>query len=204
MRIIDCSGMLCPRPIIETKSAINSGKPGEIIKVIIDNDTSLGNLKKYLADNGIETIYLKEEGRHTLTFSIISLAKPYLEPEAYCEVSPSKTIKGNFIVVLNSNGMGHGSDELGVLLMKGFLSTVIELDALPQEIICYNSGVKLAKKGTPTANNLLKLSEMGVKITLCGTCVDFFGIKNDLEVGEISNMYYIASRLASGMNIIKP
>ena len=204
MRIIDCSGMLCPRPIIETKSALNSGNPGEILKIIIDNDTSLGNLNKFLADNGIETTYLNEDGKHTLTFSIISLAKSSPEPEAYCEFIPSRNNFGNFILVLNSNCMGNGSDELGELLMKGYLSTVGELGALPQEIICYNSGVKLAKKGTPTAINLLKLSEMEVKITLCGTCVDFFGIKNDIEIGEISNMYYIASRLASGMIIIKP
>ncbi|HDP55195.1 MAG TPA: sulfurtransferase-like selenium metabolism protein YedF [Bacteroidetes bacterium] len=126
-------------------------------------------------------------------------------PADYCEIPyTGNKPKGLYTIVLKSNCMGNGDDILGEMLMKGFLSTVSELDTLPQEIICYNSGVKLAIKGTPTAENLKKLNSMGIKITLCGTCIDFFGIKKEIAVGEISNMYYIATRLTESNQIVEP
>lgn len=203
MTILDCSGMLCPKPLIETKKAIKSGKPGDDLKIIIDNDTSLQNLNKFLIDNGIKPIYANEKGKHSLIFTISNLNDTY-KPEDYCEVSTPQNHAGKYIVVLESDSMGSGDKELGDLLAKGFLSTIADLDTLPQEIICYNGGVKLAKKGTPSASNLVKLNQLGVKIMLCGTCVDFYKIKDEIEIGEISNMYYIASRLTSGANIVKP
>ena len=88
--------------------------------------------------------------------------------------------------------------------MKGFLSTLLELKATPTEIICYNSAVTLALKSSDTAATLQQISERGIKITLCGTCVDFYNLRDDLAVGQISNMLYIAERLSSGVRIIQP
>lgn len=202
---IDCCGMLCPLPLIETKKAIKATKAGEYIKVIVDNGTSLSNLKKYLSDNGINAEYNRENERHILTFQVSAQEQPMSNPADYCEL-PSKESKpkGLYTIVLKSNYMGCGNDTLGEMLMKGFLSTVSELDTLPQEIICYNSGVKLAVMGTPTAENLKQLNSLGVKITLCGTCIDFFEIKKEIAVGEISNMYYIATRLTESNQIVEP
>lgn len=206
--IVDCRGMLCPLPLIETKKAIKSAKKGDTIKIIIDNDTSLSNLKKYLSDNGIDAKYSIKEGSHILVFTVVGTQQSMSKPEDHCTYEP-KPIRNNkptkdYIVVLNSNMMGKGDDTLGEILMKGFLSTICELDSLPKEVICYNSGVKLAIEGTATAKNFEKLSELGVKITLCGSCVDFFNLKNSIKIGEISNMYYIATTMLNSEYMLKP
>lgn len=204
--IVDCRGMLCPLPLIETKKAIKSAKKGGAIKVIIDNDTSLSNLKRYLSDNGIVANYSIEEGSHTLTFTVLGKKHPISKPENYCihEPKPENKPVKDYIVVLKSNTMGKGDDTLGEMLMKGFLSSIPELDSLPKEVICYNSAVKLAIEGTATVRNLEKLIELGVRITLCGTCVDFFNLNDSIKIGEISNMYYIANTILNANYVLEP
>ncbi|MDD2197588.1 MAG: sulfurtransferase-like selenium metabolism protein YedF [Bacteroidales bacterium] len=206
--IVDCRSMLCPLPLIETKKAIKSAKKGTIIKIIIDNDTSLSNLKRYLSDNGIDPKYSIKEGNHILVFTAANTQQSLSKPENHCTYEPktnaNNRIAKDYIVVLKSNTMGKGDDTLGKMLMKGFLSTICELDSLPKEVICFNSAVKLAINETATARNLEKLNELGVKITLCGTCVDFFNLKNSIKIGEISNMYYIATTMLNAEYMLEP
>ncbi len=100
--------------------------------------------------------------------------------------------------------MGSGDDDLGKLLIKGYINTIDQLETLPQEIICYNSGVTLATKGSDSGQSLKRIEGLGVKISVCGTCVDFFGLKDNLEVGTITNMLYIAGKLAGSSIVVKP
>lgn len=204
-KIIDCKGQLCPQPLIETKKAIKASLPGEIIAVVIDNATSCQNVINFLEDNNI-TFNLQQDGplfnlNITIPYTFNENSK---QAEEYCSTfQPMKSSK-QYIVVLTSDTMGLGNNDLGKMLLKGFLNTLPSLPLLPQEIICYNSAVNLARNGSDTAQTLLKLNEQGVKITLCGTCVDFFGIKDELVVGTISNMLYITERLTSDIIVVKP
>jgi selenium metabolism protein YedF len=171
--------------------------------VIIDNATSCQNVTRFLTDNNIEFKTSEADGVYTLTIITPGADfSPKKEAEEYCEISNPKT--GSYIVQITSDFIGSGNEDLGRILMKGFLNTLPDIEELPSEIICYNSGVLLAKKGTDTAKSLLKLKNLGVKISLCGTCVDFYGIKEEIEVGEISNMLYIAEKLTSGVKVVKP
>ncbi|MEY1640050.1 sulfurtransferase-like selenium metabolism protein YedF [Tenuifilum osseticum] len=203
-KIIDCRGQLCPQPLINTKKALKESVKDETIQVLIDNATSCQNVSRFLADNAIPFTVDEQNGLFTLTINPTdSEFNTKKEAEEYCEVSfPPRSKK--YIVVLTSHLMGNGDNDLGKILMKGFLNTLPSLEGLPEEIICYNSAVTLAVKGSDTAQSLVKLMEMGVKITLCGTCVDFFSIKDKIEVGTISNMLYIAERLSSGIHTVKP
>lgn len=202
--VVDCRGLLCPQPLIKTKKALKETPRNETVEVIIDNYTSCQNVSRFLTDNAIPFVLKEENGLYTLSINTPGEGfNPKKEAEEYCELSfPNKF--GSYIVALSNNMMGCGDEDLGKILMKGFLNTLPSLDKLPQEIIFYNSAVTLAAKGTDTALSLAKLHSMGVKITLCGTCVDFYGLKDNLEVGTISNMLYIAERLSSGIHIVKP
>lgn len=204
MKIVDCKGLICPMPLIETKKAIRESKHLDIISVEVDNETAFKNVYRFLSDNGIKVEESKDGNIFKLQFTVPEALNPNSRAEDYCETPIQSSPKGNIIVILNSSSMGIGNDDLGKLLMKGFLNTIPELEELPQEIICYNSGVNLALRGSDTGQSLKKLESMGIKITLCGTCVDFYGLKENLEAGSISNMLYIAGRLASGYKIVKP
>jgi selenium metabolism protein YedF len=188
-------------PLIETKKAIKESRIGDILVVEVDNETSFNNLSHFLNDNGLTFDYKQDESVYILTFEVKELTS---KPNDVHNVAKPIVNKGNYIVVIDSNSMGYGSEDLGKILIKGFINTLDQLENLPLEIICYNSGVTLSIKGTDTSQSLKKLENQGVKITLCGTCVDFYGIKENIEVGTISNMLYIAGKLAGNQQIVKP
>ncbi len=201
MRIVDCKGLICPMPLIETKKVIRESKIGDELLVEVDNETSFNNLSHFLNDNGLTFEHSKEGIVYRIKFIAKELqAKPQ---ESNAEVKPSIN-HGNYIVVFSSNYMGSGDDDLGKLLMKGYINTIDQLETLPQEIVCYNSGVILATKGSDSGKSLKRIEGLGVKISVCGTCVDFFGLKDNLEVGTITNMLYIAGKLAGSSIIVKP
>ena len=201
MRVINCKGLICPMPLIETKKAIKESKVGDTLVVEVDNETSFNNLSHFLNDNGLTFDYKQDASLYMLTFEVKEMVS---KPNEMPNMSKPIMNKGNYIVVIDSNSMGYGSEDLGKILIKGFINTLDHLENLPLEVICYNSGVTLAIKGSDTAQSFKKLESQGVKITLCGTCVDFYGIKESIEIGTISNMLYIAGKLAGSHQIVKP
>ncbi len=204
MKTVDACGMLCPRPIIETKKGLKELLPGEFLKVLIDNETSLSNVSKFLKDNGCQFTQVKEDDYWAL--SISSPGSPLSEKPAedYCEVLSPNMAKGNYVVALTSDIMGQGDETLGRKLMTSFVNVLTELDHLPSSVVCYNSGVKLALTESSVVDTLKELEIRGVEVLLCGTCIDFFGIKGKTEAGVIADMYLIACKLSAAGNVIKP
>ncbi len=100
--------------------------------------------------------------------------------------------------------MGLDDDELGIVLMRSFLHTLTEIDTRPDVLILYNGGVKLAIEGSDVLHDLNALENQGVKVLVCGTCLNFFNLKEKLKVGSISNMYDITETLFKAKKIIRP
>lgn len=100
--------------------------------------------------------------------------------------------------------MGNGDDELGRILLRAFINSLREATRMPSSVVLYNAGVKLALEQTDTALTLRELEDRGVSILICGTCVDFYGVKERLSVGMISNMYKITLVLSEAGHIIYP
>jgi len=204
MKIADTRGMLCPKPIIETKKGLSGLQAGEILTVLIDNETSLFNVCKFLKDNDCPYVQTKESGHWVLSVSPPGTSLSDKPAEEYCTVSGRNTPKGNYVVALTSEIMGDGDDALGVRLMSSFVNILTEMDALPTAVVCYNGGVKLAVDGSPVIDTLKELEIRGVQILLCGTCVDFFGISGKIAAGTISDMYIIACKMTDAGSVIKP
>ena len=108
------------------------------------------------------------------------------------------------VINISSNKMGAGDDDLGDILMQSFINTLIQLVPLPSTIILYNAGVLLCTKDSPVLDSLNALETKGVNILLCGTCVDFYNIKDNIAAGKISNMYTIVETLNNSDKIINP
>jgi selenium metabolism protein YedF len=100
--------------------------------------------------------------------------------------------------------MGNGNEELGKVLIKGFIYALTEVGKLPNTIIFYNGGAKLSVKKSSVIEDLQKLEQLGVEILTCGTCLDYYNIKDDLAVGKITNMYSILEKMNAADKIIKP
>ena len=204
MRIVDTKGQLCPAPLIAAKKALKETSVGESFIVLTDNQTSLNNLSRFLKDNNADFQVSETAGVWTLTITKTTGDVTLAKAEEYCNSSVSHFQKGNFIVVLASDKMGEGDDELGHLLMNNFIKALKDLDILPQKMVFYNSGVKLAANGSPVIEHLKDLEKMGVELLLCATCVNHYSIESIVGAGTLSNMYAIAEVMASAGNIVRP
>ena len=117
------------------------------------------------------------------------------------EASSAAAAAGKVILVAGET-LGHGSDELGTILMKSFFYALAESTQLPQAIYFLNGGVKLACTGSPVLESLCKLQSLGVEIYACGLCLDFFQLTAQLAVGEVTNMYAIVEQITAA-SVIK-
>jgi len=112
--------------------------------------------------------------------------------------------ENKLLVFIDGETVGRGSEELGQILMRSFLITLKELNPLPWRIIFINGGVKLAADESPFLDPLSNLLTLGVEILCCGTCLDYYKLKEKLKVGRISNMFEITSSFLEATNVIKP
>jgi len=200
--IIDARGLQCPKPLILTKKTLNNPEVEEAFKIVIDNKTAKDNIERFLQDNNVEFQTNKSDNDF-----IISISKTGKKIEGnaavYCIPSERNSTAGN-IICIKSDKMGEGNDDLGRLLMQGYINTIIETGILPEKIVFYNSGVKLVTEESNVAVSLMELEKKGVKIVMCGTCVDFYGLKDKINFGVISNMYDISDVLIKSGKIIYP
>lgn len=190
MNIIDCKGLKCPQPVINTKKFFDGIESGEA-EVIVDNEVAKNNISKFCKSNNYKCSVEDKEGLYYIKVS----------KEAACEVMNFD--EKELVIVITSDKLGVGDDKLGETLMKSYLYALSESDKLPKDLLFLNSGVKLAAEGSAVLDSLNKLKERGVYIASCGVCLDFYGIKEKLVVGEITNMYTIIEKMNNAGNTIK-
>ena len=197
MTTVDCRGMSCPQPVLETKKALEKSGPGGVL-VLVDNPGSKENVRRFGESQGCQVDITEEKGTFRLRLKKSGAAKK--EPMAE---EKKATGEADIVVFIESDSIGRGSEELGRILMRSFLHTLGEADFKPAKIIMVNSGVKLACEGSEVLEDLHQLSRQGAEILSCGTCLDYFGLKPKLQVGRISNMYEILSSLAQAGKVLK-
>ena len=113
-------------------------------------------------------------------------------------------MRSNTIVVISSDRMGNGNDALGKVLIKGFIYAITQLDTLPKKMLFYNGGATLTVEGSDSLEDLKSLEAQGVEILTCGTCLDYYEVKDKLAVGSVTNMYSIVEAMTEAGKIIKP
>lgn len=191
-KTVDARGMSCPLPVIETKKALKEVGQGQL-EVLVDNEVSLQNLEKMARQMGLDYELLDRDVDYAILLSVGAPVQKKAQPE-----------KRGVVVVLASDQMGSGDPELGKVLMKSFIYALTEGEQLPDKILLYNGGVKLAVQGAETAADLKKLAERGVEVLNCGTCLNFYNLTDQLAVGSITNMYEIVQSQMEAELIIRP
>jgi selenium metabolism protein YedF len=198
---INAKGLACPEPVIRTKKALQEH---DDVAVTVDNTTAVENIKR-LASSMNCSIDIKEESGGSYRLRLIKKGGtvPQTEPE-YLSCGTTGNVSGQTVVAFTSDVMGKGNDELGTVLIKAFVHTVTELGKLPDVMIFYNTGVRLTVEGSPVLEDLIALEKRGVKILACGTCLNYFNLKEKLGTGIVSNMYDIAGTLTTAGRIVTP
>ena len=198
MITVNAIGDNCPIPVIKTKKAIQALEGPEVIEVLVDNEIAVQNVTKMAVSEGGEVTSEKvAEKEYKVTIKIGDAVVE--ECSCCCEEE-----KENLVVVISSDRMGEGNDALGKVLIKGFIFAVSQLDKLPKTILFYNGGATLTAEGSDSLADLKNMEEQGVEIMTCGTCLDYYGLKEKLAVGTVTNMYSIVEKLAGADKIIQP
>lgn len=205
MKIVDTRGLTCPAPLIKTRQGLTEAAPDEPVQIIIDNKTSLANVKRYLTDNKLK-FTVREVGEvATVTVSRGENSEVSANETEYCITEFKKTpVNRNTVVAITSERMGMGDDVLGAKLMVSFFRTLVLLEPAPASVVFYNAGVKLAMDDSPVHEHIRELHEKGTGIYLCTTCINHFGIKDRLPLGSFSDMYQILNILKDSDHIIRP
>lgn len=206
MKTVDTRGLTCPAPLIKTRQGLTEAAPEESLQILIDNPTSLSNVKRYLTDNRLE-FAVREEG----TLAIVTVTpgaggEISANETEYCATHTPQASPGNrkTVVAVTSERMGSGDDELGTKLMVSFFRTLVMLEPAPSAVVFYNAGVKMALDDSPVLEHIRELAEKGTSIYLCTTCIKHFGIRDRLPVGSFSDMYQILNVLKDADHIIRP
>lgn len=209
IQTLDARGFPCPQPLIKTRRLWKTLNTGDRFQVLVDNDIAHINLMTFLNDQGANP-QVSREGDDWVILATRSgngsqpAATPSRQPVVDKSVPTISSALADYAVVLKSEFMGQGDDDLGAILVKGYLNTLRELDQKPATIILYNSGAKLAAKDSGAESALKALEEESVDVIVCGACVDFFELNGKLAAGRISNMYEIAEKIATAGHVVYP
>ncbi|MFW0858594.1 MAG: sulfurtransferase-like selenium metabolism protein YedF [Dehalococcoidia bacterium] len=188
--MVDARGLACPQPVILTNKAFGES---DKITTIVDSEVAKENISRLAKIKGFRVEVEEKDGAIYL----------HLTREATeAEQPPGKAVSGPTVLLLASDAFGRGTEELGRLLMRSFLHTLGEVSLSPDQIIFVNSGVKLVVEGSEVLDDLRALEAQGTEILACGTCLGYYEIKDKVAVGQISNMYDIASALLGAGKIV--
>ena len=204
---VDAMGDQCPIPKKKKKKALKEITETTLVEVHVDNEIAVQNLSKMAKQKNLEYKCEKLEEQHYIIKINAEAEGVSIQQKAPAENDkeicyPDR--KSNTVVVLSSNQMGNGSEELGQILMKGFIFALTELDELPSTVLLYNSGVKLSTEGSNSIEDLKTLQAQGVEILSCGTCLNYYDLTEKLQVGDVTNMYFILEKMAQADKIIRP
>lgn len=199
---VNAMGEQCPIPVVKTKKVLDSIQGDAEITVLVDNETAVQNLTRMGKHAGAEVLSEKKSDKE---FHVVIRVKDFQPASgAQEEISCIPDAKGDFVIAVDTATMGRGNDELGKALMKGFLFAVTQLDTLPKTMLFYNGGATLTTEGSDSLEDLRSLEAQGVKIKTCGTCLNYYGLTEKLQVGEVTNMYDIVETMTKAFKVVKP
>lgn len=219
--LVDARGLACPTPVMLTVKQLQHNT---IVNVLVDNEVAVQNVSRLAASKGF-SVQLERFGSYfSLLLEKQDSASAPREASSSVHDSPSKQFQGGqsaadhtadnytFIcdcspepvtLIVTSSAFGTGAPELGELLMGSFFQSLLEITPLPKTIALLNSGIKLAMPESRALEQLQALSAKGCEILVCGACLDFYKLTDKLAIGQISNMYAIATAMITAKKLVK-
>ena len=193
MLILDCRGQQCPLPVVQVRRQMQAAA-GSPLRVLVNDIVARDNVGRLAVSQGYSLSVSEENGIFQLD---LKPGKQTVEQKAVAQTGPT-------VVFIASDQLGSGDPKLGQILMKNFLFTLAENDVAPDLLLFANAGAKLTVGGSDVIEPLQRLSELGADIATCGLCLEFFGLKEALAVGRITNMLEIVTSLQTAGKAIRP
>ncbi|MCF6266490.1 MAG: sulfurtransferase-like selenium metabolism protein YedF [Desulfuromusa sp.] len=197
---LDYSQHQCPYPVIETRKQILAN-PGQSLEVLVGDQAGRDNVSRLATKMGYQAA-AKQDGTCFLLTLTPTEGKEGSAPQT--QTAPVTATTGKTVIYCGSDRMGDGDDEFGRVLMINFLTTLLEMDPLPDMILFVNSGIDLTTKGSAVLDALKTLESRGVDIASCGLCLDFYQKKEQLQVGRVTNMYEMVEVQCQATRVVTP
>ncbi|MGN0055498.1 MAG: sulfurtransferase-like selenium metabolism protein YedF [Atopobiaceae bacterium] len=193
---IDARNLTCPKPVVLTLEALPKLAAGESLEVLVNDPVALGNLTRLAAQKDCDLKTQQSGDETTLTLTPRSGVKASddsaSEAQALCDLPDT----GASVIAVDTDTMGRGDEKLGHILMKGLIYALAHGETVPQKMIFFNGGAHLTCEGSESLDDIKDLEKRGTTILTCGTCLDFYGIRDQLAVGGVTNLYEIAKVMA--------
>lgn len=199
METVSAFGLACPKPLMMAKAKIDEG--ARELSVHVDNEIAVKNVSRLAEKYGLNVAVEIIEGGWSVNFSEGDRSAAGAAAPA---AAPACTPAGcGYAVFIGKDHVGEGDPQLGYNLMKMAIYTLSESEDVPASVLFMNSGVKLvAGDEQQIIDSMNKLIKKGTEVLVCGTCLDFYGLKEQLKVGEVSNMYDILGRMQEAAKTI--
>jgi selenium metabolism protein YedF len=193
--IVDARGLPCPQPVIQTRKAMQ--RVNQIV-TLVDSETSMTNVTRMAEKEGWQVNLVPQDDEYRIE---LARGDTLLQAEPMT-VGRAEVVSGPLVLVISSDIMGRGEAELGSILVRGFFHTLGEVQPVPQRIILFNTGVRLACTSSPVLDDLRALEDSGIEMLVCGTCLNYFELTEQLAVGQVSNMYDIAETMLNAGKVV--
>ena len=194
---LNCRGLACPGPVLQLKEIFEKGTPAAV-STIVDNEAAKENIIRFLEHRN----FLVTVEKFGVDFRVSGTTQ-----EGTCEImeaAKSETDPGKkkILVMVGTDRVGHGDDNLGAGLMLNFLKTLKEMGPDLWSLVFVNNGVKLTVTGSEAVPILQGLAEEGIRILVCGTCLTHFQLLDQKQVGETTNMLDIVTGMQLADSVI--
>ncbi len=202
MKEIDCRRLDCPEPVLRTKDALEEDD-SDNLKIMVDNPVARDNVMRFLRSKNLHPEYQESRGIYHITV-VLDKSQTEKKDSRQEEIASfeDKGPSGKPVLFIGTDQLGAGSSELGQLLMRNFIYTLTRRDEMPGAVVFMNAGVKLSIAGSPALEEIKELENSGVEILVCGTCLDYYQLKEQHQVGQVSNMYDIAELLMKSERVV--
>jgi len=202
MKEIDARGLACPAPVLHTRATLQQER-AEAVRVLVDNAASQENVRRYLESEGFETRLERAGEDYVVVGRCGKAAPPAAQPEtAPADAAPAAEPSRKILVLCGADRLGRGDDELGRRLMANFVKTLKEMGPDLWRLVFVNNGVKLTIDASEVLEDLKGYEAAGLKILVCGTCLNHFGLLERKRVGETTNMLDIVTAMQLADKVI--
>lgn len=198
---VNAKGLACPQPVVLTKKALDELPEGQVI-VLVDSENSRNNVARLAESQGCLVGIESDAGIFKLTIRKQAGAKPAAEQSSQISCDAAGRAAGEIVYLFDADYIGSNM-ELGKVLLNGFMNAALSLPHSACTVILLSNAVRLATKGSYALEVLAKLEKKGYRILICGTCLDFFKIRSEVQVGTVSNALEIMERMTGAEKIIK-
>lgn len=195
MKDLDVRGLACPAPVVSVKRALETAEGA--LRVLLDDGAPRENVRRFAEGRG----YTVQEAAHEGGFALTLTGAASQGATAAKVEGPAAT--GPTVMLIGSDRLGDGPEELGRLLMRNFIMTLLDLSEVPDRMLFINTGVLLTAAGSEVIEALEVLGNRGVEVLSCGVCLDFFKKKEVLAAGAVTNMFTIAESLMTARSVLR-